>query len=140
MSKEKVIFLGTTKLKEPVVFEEYSRENSKNDLRLGTLGEGVSINTDESNTLEELKSIKGENIEKVLAKAVEIMKIEDNYAFDIEPSSFKTKIELYPLITGERKVELELDLIGSQIGVVDCKYVGQVMEEDLRDFSKEGVL
>lgn len=140
MSKEKGIFLGTTKLKEPVVFEEYSRENSKNDLRLGTLGEGVSINTDESNTLEELKSIRGENIEKVLAKAVEIMKIEDNYAFDIEPSSFKTKISIYQLITGERKVELELDLIGSQIGVVDCKYIGQVMEEDLREFSKEGVI
>lgn len=140
MRKEKGVFLGISSQKEPVAFETYSRENSKNDLRLGTLGEGVSINTDESNTLEELKSIRGENIEKVLAKAVETMKIEDNYAFDIEPSSFKTKISIYQLITGERKVELELDLIGSQIGVVDCKYIGQVMEEDLREFSKEGVI
>lgn len=148
MRKEKGVFLGTSSQKEPIVFEGYSRENSKNDLRLGTLGKGVSININENNTLENLKNIKEENIEKVLAKAVEIMKIEDNYAFDIDPLSSKTKIEIYPLVTGERKVELELDLIGSQIGVVDCKYVGQVMEEDLRDigmefekeFSKEGVI
>lgn len=148
MSKEKGIFLGTTKLKEPVVFEEYSRENSKNDLRLGTLGVGVSINTDKSNTLEELKSIREENIEKVLAKAVEIMKIEDNYAFNIAPLNVKTEIAIYPLTLGEKKILLELALVRSQIGVVDCKYVGQVIEEDLRDihmefekeFSKEGVI
>lgn len=148
MKKERGVFLGISSQKEPIVFERYSRENSKNNLKLGTLGKGVSINIDEKNMLEKLKSIREENIEKVLAKAVEIMKIEDNYAFNIAPSNVKTEISIYPLTLGEKKILLELALVRSQIGVVDCQYGDQVMEEDIRDigiefekeFGKEGII
>lgn len=148
MKKERGVFLGISSQKEPIVFERYSRENSKKDLRLGTLGKEVSINIDEKNMLEKLKSIREENIEKVLAKAVEIMKIEENYAFNISPSNVKTEISIYPLTLGEKKILLELALVRSQIGVVDCQYGDQVMEEDIRDigiefekeFGKEGII
>lgn len=87
--------------------------------------------------IEKLKNIREDNVEKVIAEVVKTMEIEENYGFDIMPSISKIEIVVYPLVLGKSKTELNIDLIGGQFEVVNCKYGDEVTEEDLMEIEMQ---